>query len=74
MISLHEYLPQLKHQKSTNNISLGDVHKSDSASELQATQEIPSRPKSNAYNSECFFKNIHEHVHVNSASENKCSL
>lgn len=50
------------------------MHKSDSASELQATQEIPSRPKSNAYNSECFFKNIHEHVHVNSASENKCSL
>lgn len=48
--------------------------KSDSASELQATQKIPSRPKPNACNAECFFKNIHEHIHVNSASENKCSL
>lgn len=30
--------------------------KSDSASKLQATQEILSRPKPNASNSECFFK------------------
>lgn len=37
--------------------------KSDSASKLQAA-EILSRPKPNASNSECFFKNIHEHVHV----------
>lgn len=58
----------------TNKKSLGDVVKSDSATELQATWEVPPRPNPNAYNSECFFKDIHEHIRVSSASETKCSL